>query len=75
VQDDLVIEYEAVNYRTEPIAYRYLNPDYMVNDPALSPLGIARAFRTPWLRQIRKLPSLPPKRASLCACACCTRRD
>lgn len=33
----------ALNYRTEPFSYRYVNQDYIVNDPALSPLGIARA--------------------------------
>jgi hypothetical protein len=32
----------ALNYRTEPFSYRYQNQDYLVNDPALSPKGIAR---------------------------------
>jgi plastocyanin len=34
---------QAINYRTEPIAYRYLASDYMDNTAAKSPLGIARA--------------------------------
>ncbi len=33
----------ALNYRTEPFSYRYVNQDYLENDPALSPIGIARA--------------------------------
>jgi hypothetical protein len=32
----------ALNYRTEPFSYRFQNQDYLVNDPALSPKGIAR---------------------------------
>jgi len=32
----------ALNYRTEPFSYRFENQDYLVNDPALSPKGIAR---------------------------------
>jgi hypothetical protein len=44
VQDDLAtVQETAFNYRTEPISYRYLNPEYMVNDPSLSPLGISRS--------------------------------
>jgi hypothetical protein len=45
VQDDLFIDYSALNYRTEPFSYRYLNPDFLVNSPSLpSPgLGISRS--------------------------------
>ena len=45
-QDDLAtVQEPAVNYRTEPFSYRYLNLNqgFFVNDPALSPLGISRS--------------------------------
>jgi hypothetical protein len=44
VQDDLAtVQEPALNYRTEPFSYRYANPGWLVNDPALSPLGISRS--------------------------------
>jgi hypothetical protein len=43
VQDDLVLGVQALNYRTELFPYRYANPDYLQNDPALSPIGAARS--------------------------------
>jgi len=44
VQDNLqAVQEMAFNYRTEPISYRYLDPDFFTNGPSLSPFGIARA--------------------------------
>jgi hypothetical protein len=44
VQDNLAtVQEPALNYRTEPFSYRYLNTGFMVNDPVLSPLGISRS--------------------------------
>ena len=44
VQDDLAtVQQAAINYRTEPLSYRYVNPGFLTNSPALSPLGISRA--------------------------------
>ena len=34
----------AVNYRTEPLDYRYASADWIANDPGTSPIGIARAL-------------------------------
>ena len=34
----------AVNYRTEPLDYRYPAPDWIENIPGTSPIGIARAL-------------------------------
>ena len=34
----------ALNYRTEPLPYRYLSPDYLSNSSTLSPTGVARAL-------------------------------
>lgn len=34
----------AINYRTEPFAYRYLNSNYLENTSANSPAGISRAM-------------------------------
>lgn len=33
---------QAINYRTEPVAYRYLSPNYLDNSATNSPVGIAR---------------------------------
>ena len=33
----------AINYRTEPFAYRYLNPNYLDNTSTLSTAGVARS--------------------------------
>lgn len=35
---------QAINYRTEPLAYRYSDPNWLQNNPATSPLGIAQAL-------------------------------
>lgn len=45
IQDDLADlgGATALNYRTEPISYRYANGGFLVNDPSLSPLGISRS--------------------------------
>jgi hypothetical protein len=43
VQDDLALGVQALNYRSEPFPYRYLNPNYLQNDPALSLIGAARS--------------------------------
>jgi hypothetical protein len=44
VQDDLsTLQEPAFNYRTEPFSYRFLNPEWLVNSPLLSPLGISRS--------------------------------
>ena len=44
VQDDLAaVQQTALNYRTEPLPYRFLNSDFLVNDPSLSPLGVSRS--------------------------------
>ncbi len=43
-QDNLAAVQEgALNYRTEPFPYRYGNPEYLVNDPALSLLAVSRS--------------------------------
>ncbi|ETX04553.1 MAG: hypothetical protein ETSY2_28155 [Candidatus Entotheonella gemina] len=34
----------ALNYKTEPLAYRYLDPKWEANTPAKAPKGIARAL-------------------------------
>lgn len=44
VQDNLqTVQEMAFNYRTEPISYRYLDPNFFENSPSLSTFGIARA--------------------------------
>jgi hypothetical protein len=45
VQDDLagLGGFQGLNYRTEPFPYRYANPNYLENDPALSPIGVGRS--------------------------------
>jgi manganese oxidase len=50
---------QAVNYRTEPMPYRYANPNYLQNDPALSPTGVARAGSNTLVSTDPQTPVLP----------------
>jgi len=45
VQDDLAaVGVPALNYRTEPFSYRYVNQDFLANDPStITILGISRS--------------------------------
>jgi len=44
VQDDLAaVQQPALNYRTEPLTYRFVNTSYLVNDSTLSALGVSRS--------------------------------
>ena len=50
----------ALNYRTEPMPYRYANPNYLQNDPALSPIGgIAQALSDTQVSADPQTPVLP----------------
>jgi hypothetical protein len=44
VQDNLAtVQQPALNYRTEPLGYRFLNPGFLVNLHNFSPMGVARS--------------------------------
>jgi len=49
----------GLNYRTEPLPYRYANPNYLDNDPALSPVGAARAVSDSLVSADPQTPVLP----------------
>ena len=49
----------GLNYRTEPMPYRYVNPNYLVNDPALSPKGAARALSNTLVMADPQTPVVP----------------
>ena len=42
--DPVCPQYAALNYRTEPLDYRFAAADWLSNDDSKSPLGIARAL-------------------------------
>jgi hypothetical protein len=49
----------GLNYRTEPLAYRFSNPNYLSNDPALSPIGIGRALSNSLVMSDPQTPVIP----------------
>ena len=49
----------GLNYRTEPLPYRFTNPNYLSNDPALSPIGIGRALSNSLVMTDPQTPVIP----------------
>jgi manganese oxidase len=49
----------GLNYRTEPLPYRYTDPNYLANDPALSPTGIGRAVSNSLVMSDPQTPVIP----------------